>query len=102
MGRTRRGYRPSVEGMERRELLATAPNGFLQPTGQPSAHERVRQDVRFVFQGSFIQARGRTSDQESQILIRGVGSSTIFLHGDLQMGLVMPTDPLAPVGGAAA
>ena len=42
------------------------------------------------------------NDQASQILIRGVGTSNFFLHGDVQVGLSVPKDPTKAVSGAAS
>jgi hypothetical protein len=35
------------------------------------------------------------------VLIKGIGSSNFFLHGDLQLGAVVPTDPSRPTSRAA-
>jgi hypothetical protein len=125
MGRKHRRFIPSaVERFESRELLSglvaslahlpavsvkasgsdngNTRNEFLNPTGQPTTHERVRQQVRFIFKGSFIQGRGRFDYQASQLLIRGVGTSNFFLHGDVQIGIGVPTDPTKPVTGVVS
>src|SRR5262249_42137733 len=46
--------------------------------------------------------RGRFDNQASQILIRGVGTSNFFLHGDVQIGIAVPTDPTRPTSGAVS
>jgi hypothetical protein len=78
-----------------------ASNQFVNPTGQPTAHERRRQRFVFKFSGPFLQGPGRFSDEKSMMYITGVGSSTYFLHGDLQLGAVVPTDPARPTSGLA-
>jgi hypothetical protein len=125
MGRPR-ALRPLVSGLEPRALLSglgrllpasrppiavsqdtggggadTAGNQFLNPTGTPTAHEAVRQRVRFAFEGRFLQSRGRFSDEASQVLVKGIGSSNFFLHGDVQLGAVVPTDPARGTSGLA-
>lgn len=120
MGRPR-GFHPAVSGLESRALLSmmvasarrapaviataaaddTATNQFLNPTGQPTAHEARRQQVRFTFDGKFLQSRGRFDDVASQVLIKGVGSSTYFLHGDVQLGAFVPTDATRETSGLA-
>lgn len=119
MGRPR-GFHPVVSGLESRALLSvagiarrvpaaiapeavddTANNQFLNPTGQPTAHEARRQQVRFAFDGKFLQSRGRFDDVASQVLIKGIGSSNFFLHGDLQLGAFVPTDASRGTSGLA-
>lgn len=108
----KRRVTPSVVGLEARAYLsavdvaavtppAAAPNQFLDPTGQPTRHELRRQAVRFAFEGAFLQGPGRFTDTASQVLIKGVGASTFFLHGDVQLGAYVPTDPTRPTSGSA-
>ena len=107
----RRQVRPSVEGMEARQVLsavvplatvAPTSNQFLDPTGHPTAHEMRRQHVRFAFDGKFLQGRGRFDDVASQVVIKAIGTSTYFLHGDIQLGAFVPTDPSRPTSGDAS
>lgn len=56
---------------------------------------------RFVFDGKFVQGHGRYNDEANQVLIKGIGTSTFFLHGDIQLRAVVPTDPSRPTSGAA-
>ena len=76
-------------------------NRFLTPTGTPSLHEMRRQRVRLTFDGKFVQGRPRFSDTQSQVYIKGVGTSTFFLHGDLQLGAYVPKDLATPTSGQA-
>jgi len=120
---------PRVEGMESRLLLSdtavlayhglsttsstigpiggggvpTQPaNQYLNPTGTPTAHEAARQKFFMVFNGSFIEGPGRFSDEASTIRVVGFGKSTYFLHGDMQIGIVVPTDRTRPTSGVAS
>ncbi len=119
MGRSR-GFRPAISGLESRALLSvlggvrrapamvataaagdTTTNQFLNPTGRPTAHEARRQQVRFAFDGKFLQSRGRFDDVASQLLIKGIGSSNMFLHGEMQLGAYVAADATRGTSGLA-
>lgn len=108
-----RRNRPIVwETCERRELLSTVPampidpatvvNLVITPTGQPSARQAQRQEFRAAFSGPFTMGKGRFSTEANQIYIRGLGGSNQFLHGDVQLRIVTPTDSTIPAAGSLA
>ena len=45
------------------------------------------------FSGPFVTGPGRFIDQASQTFIKGGGTSSAFLHGNLQMAVYTPVDP---------
>jgi hypothetical protein len=69
--------------------------------GQPTPHELARDTFRAWFNGPLLVGSGRFTDQAKIVYIRGVGSANFFLHGDLNLGVVIPTDPSAPFTGVA-
>ena len=69
--------------------------------GQPTRRELARARFRAYFDGPALVGPGRFSDQAKITFIRGVGGATGFLHGDLSLGIVTPTDPNAPFQGLA-
>ena len=89
------------------QAAATPPTGTSSPAplvpgqGQPSPQELRRQAFSASFTGPYTIGPGRFSDQARLAFFRGVGGSNQFLHGDLEMGVVTPTDPTAPLSGAA-
>lgn len=70
-------------------------------TGEPTPHERARQRFRAVFSGPMYVGGPRFTDQKKTIFLRGLGGSTMFLHGNYQMGIVFPRDPANPITGVA-
>jgi hypothetical protein len=66
---------------------------------QPTLHELRREAFRGVFAGPFVQGAARFQDQTSQIVLRGTGGATMFLHGNFQMQVVTPSDPSKPLVG---
>jgi len=69
--------------------------------GQPTRHELARESFRGSFTGPYSIGPGRFSDQARMIYLRGVGGSNQFRHGDVEMAVVTPVDPAAPLSGAA-
>ena len=133
-----RRVRPTLEGLEGRELLSVtamlalehppihlaatgggsgtttgvsggpgitlkqgSPNQYLQPTGEPTAREQRKQRFTFRFSGAFVQTPGRYSDEATFVRVVGVGSSTYFLHGDVQLNAIVPTDPTRETSGTS-
>lgn len=74
---------------------------FSPGTGEPTPHELARQRFRAVFNGPLYVGGPRFTDQKKILYFRGVGGSTMFLHGDYQMGIVFPKDPTKPITGGA-
>lgn len=115
----RRTRRPLLETLERRAVPSTlgtvvaasrvsaaevappgATNEILDPTGLPTAHERLRQRFQATFTGPYVIGPGRFSSQKSQVLIRGAGTSNRFLHGDVIFKYATPRDPAVSSTGA--
>jgi hypothetical protein len=80
---------------------AVGPEYPLLGQGQPTPRELARSRFRAYFDGPALVGPGRFSDQARITHIRGVGGATGFLHGDLNLGIVTPTDPNAPFRGLA-
>src|SRR5262245_2210253 len=51
----------------------------------PTRHEMLRQRFVAKFKGPFVIGKPRFTDQISQTYIFGGGTSTAFLHGDVQL-----------------
>jgi hypothetical protein len=65
----------------------------------PTPHEARRERFRAVYAGPITVGPGRFTDQAQQFFVRGTGFSTDFGHGDLQMLVIIPTDPNAQFTG---
>jgi hypothetical protein len=79
-------------------------NGATSPLltfGTPTPAELAREKFHAGFSGPFYGGPGRFSDQAHIQYIRGLGSSSAFLHGDFNMAVVTPTDPTEPLYGEA-
>src|SRR5262245_27675209 len=114
----------TIERLEARELLtaptllagATAANANLtlaslsaenaiasaEVARQPTPHELAREAFVAKFAGRFVTGPGRFTDQASQSFIKGAGTSSAFLHGNLQMVVYTPIDPTGQTTGLAA
>jgi hypothetical protein len=68
-------------------------------TGQPTAREIARDTFKAFFNGPLLIGPGRFSDQANIIYVRGVGSTTFFHHGDMNMGIVIPRNLATPITG---
>ena len=69
--------------------------------GTPTAKELARERFRASFTGPALKGPGRFSDQAAIHYVRGVGTSNMFLHGDLNLAFVTPVDPTQPITGVA-
>jgi hypothetical protein len=67
----------------------------------PTRHEMLRQRFVAKFKGPFVVGKPRFKDQVSQTYLFGGGTSTAFLHGDLQLAFAIPRDPAQPIDGQA-
>ncbi len=104
---------PAVERFETRQLLSglggtaavvsqaePAPvNQVLTPTGIPKGPFAARLRFAGGFNGFSVTGPGRTTTEARQYYLRGVGSTTGFLHGDHQTRIIIPTDPGTPATG---
>ena len=89
------------------EMSAYTPGGnadprLLAPQGQPTQRQLNRTFFRASFEGPFNVLPGRTDTEARQVFIRGKGTSSGFLHGNIQIHLVVLRDPTAPVIGTSA
>jgi hypothetical protein len=117
-----RKYRPMLEGLERKLSLSrtptplpasitlpvpsVAPPGrptppFVPGSGQPTAFEIARTRYAASFAGPLTQGPPHYTNEASRIFIRGAGFSTQYIHGNLQMAIVLPKTPGAPILGGA-
>ena len=78
-----------------------APASPLLGQGEPTPAERARERFRAKFTGPFRTLPGRFTDQSKILYLRGLGTSTVFLHGDYDLAIVLPKDPNATVTGFA-
>lgn len=69
--------------------------------GEPTPAERARQRFRAEFSGPFRTLPPRFTDQRQILYLRGIGTSTAFLHGDYDMAIVLPRDRSQPITGFA-
>ena len=83
-------------------LVQAGPPATAAVSPQPTAHELAREKFVAKFSGSFIVGPGRFTDQASQTFITGGGTSSAFLHADLQMAAYTPVDPAGQTTGIAA
>jgi hypothetical protein len=67
--------------------------------GQPTARELARDTFHGYFNGPVTAGPGRFSDQAEILYVRGVGGSNFFRHGDMNLGIVVPTDRTASSTG---
>lgn len=119
--RPSRSSRPVIEALEARSLQAIAaliaahaaaaaasrpavPVAAFQPGpgAVPTSHELHRESFLARFQGPFVIGPGRFSDQARLFTMTGGGNANQFDHGNINIGLVTPTDPSQPVRGTAA
>ncbi len=115
-------FSPSIQGMERRELravmsaaaaevLSAGGSGVAPPIGsvfpfapapgQPTAFEQARERFTGSFTGSFAYQPAQFTSQSRVIHMRGVGSSSQFLHGNIQVAIGLPSQPGGPITGGA-
>jgi hypothetical protein len=76
--------------------VALTPTGFLTP------QELKNETFNAVFKGPYTVGPGPTSDEAADYYIRGAGQGTTFLHGDIQLRIVVPKDPGTPFGAVSA
>jgi hypothetical protein len=119
-----RKFTPKLEGLERKRLLnathtptplpistvlpvpsvapptvSTPP--FVPGSGQPLPVEIARIRFGASFAGPFSIGPPHYTNESSRISIRGVGFSTQYIHGNLQMAIVQPKTPGSPILGGA-
>ena len=67
----------------------------------PTARELARERFHGYFSGPISVGAGRFGDQAKILYFRGLGGSSMFVHGDYQMAIVFPADPTQPLFGEA-
>ncbi len=77
-------------------------NLAVNPTGTLSKHELRREQFAASFVGTYVVGPGRTSTEAQQIYIQAAGGSNQFLHGDIQVRLITPSDRSTQIGGVSA
>jgi hypothetical protein len=80
---------------------ATVTNQFVAPppNAVPTPQELKREEFTFKFTGKYQIGPPRFENQSMTIYFKGVGTSTYFLHGDDQVGIVVDKDPTIPASG---
>ena len=86
-----------------------ATNSFVVPpdaldpaAGQPTAKEQAREMFRGTFIGTYTIGSPRFTNQTSLINIQAAGTSTVFLHGDIQVGIATYPDSQPAYGEATS
>ncbi len=127
----KRSLKPGIEGLENREvptvmgshvippstldmaqhaarirpadLVAVNPPvaPIIQSLGTPYPIEVRRTRFHAFFVGQYFNGPPHYSSQLGTISVLGLGSSTQFLHGTLQLTTIIPSDPTARITGAA-
>ena len=88
-------------------IIATArihnQNQITPLDGSPTPTPIELKRIAFTawFKGKYAEGPGRYTDQRAQIYIKAAGTSTQFLHGSVQLGLFLPTDPTQTATGVA-
>jgi hypothetical protein len=98
----RGGFVPSTTSIAVDQNQGPPPVGTnlaISPTG--TLTRRQQRIERFVaeFSGPYTIGAGRTSTEALQTFITGRGSANTIIHGDLQLLIITPKDPNAPLGG---
>lgn len=96
------GTATGVDGGNGLVLGQGSPNQYIAPTGTPTARQVKQTQFRFVFSGSYVQTPGRYSDEATFVHIVGVGTSTYFLHGDIQLNAIVPTVSTRETAGTSS
>lgn len=103
-GRRRTGYSPRCEGLEHRLALAGASAVGIAALNFGGAPSTAASDVdvsvfplRFQkftarFQGAYLTAPARLDGFSTMLYMNGGGMSSMFLHGNVQVGYYVPTD----------
>jgi hypothetical protein len=60
-----------------------------------------REKFTATFKGTYTIGPGRTSTEASQIFIAAAGAANTILHADIQVSIVIPKDPTAPISAVS-
>jgi hypothetical protein len=69
--------------------------------GQPTPAEIARERYGSSFVGPISVGPALFTNESRRIYIQGVGFSTQFLHGNIQMAIILPNSPGQPIYGGA-
>lgn len=86
------------------DAAGTAPGGnstAASTSGSPTPHERARENFTAVFYGPYVIGPARFTGDSSQTYTNSGGTSSSFLHGNLQLGFETPTSPSQGPTGTA-
>jgi hypothetical protein len=94
-------YSGNTAGVGNGNALHNNPNSPLLGNGTPTPAELRRETFKANFSGRFYTGPGRFTNQGTTYYFRGLGGSSMFLHGDFNMAVITPTDPNLPFFGLA-
>lgn len=106
--RTKARFAPALEGLETRVVLSSSAlliSGALAPP-RPLDVDVSAFPLRFrpftaMFRGHFTEGPARSPGFAMQLYMYGGGTSSAFLHGDVQLAYYVPEDPAMPAVGQA-
>jgi len=108
--RKRARFAPVFEGLEGRLVLSSSAlliSGALRPPdGGRAAGDVASFPLRFrpftaMFQGNYTVGPARSPGFATQLYLAGGGTSSAFLHGDVQLAYYVPADAARPAVGMA-
>jgi hypothetical protein len=102
-------FAPVFEGLEGRLVLSSSSlliSGALRPSGGRAVGDVASFPLRFQpfnakFQGNYTVGPARSPGFATQLYMYGGGTSSSFLHGDIQLAYYVPTDDSQPAVGMA-
>lgn len=103
-------FAPSLEGLETRVVLSSSAlltSGALAPIRGAAADVDVSKfPLRYrpftaMFKGFYTAGPARSPGFSTQLYMYGGGTSSAFLHGDIQLAYYVPEDPAMPAVGQA-
>lgn len=103
-------FAPVFEGLEGRVVLSSSSlliSGALRPSAPAaSAGDVLAFPLRYrpftaMFQGHYTVGPARSQGFATQLYMYGGGTSSSFLHGDVQLAYYVPSDPSQPAVGMA-
>jgi hypothetical protein len=115
--RDRARFAPALEGLEARVVLSSSAllvSGALRPAagragadvnaaaaGDAPAFPLRYRPFTAMFQGSYTIGPARAPGFATQLYMAGGGTSSAFLHGDVQLAYYVPSDPSRVAVGMA-
>jgi len=108
--RAKTRFAPNMEGLETRVVLSTTAllaSGALAPVRPVAAEVDVSifplryRPFTAMFKGHYTAGPARSPGFATQLYMHGGGTSSAFLHGDVQLAYYVPEDPAKPAVGQA-